>query len=150
MRYTWAVKKKEVFCDMTTEGGGWTVIQKRIDGSTDFYKTWEEYKNGFGDPCKNYWIGNDAIHTLTKTKNQVLSVGLQSFDCDETRVLYYTFAVGDRENNYNLTVSDFTGSARDSFSPHNGMMFSTWDRDYDTIYLNCRILSWSLVVQQLL
>ncbi|XP_056001391.1 fibrinogen C domain-containing protein 1-A-like [Ostrea edulis] len=123
-------KKKTVYCDMTTDGGGWTVIQKRQDNSTDFYRTWAEYKEGFGDPSKNYWIGNDAIHYLTKT-NQELRVELLSFDDEKAYALYSTFQVGNESSKYRLTVSGYNGTAGDSLMNHIGQEFSTQDQDND-------------------
>ncbi|XP_061176977.1 fibroleukin-like [Saccostrea echinata] len=126
-----------VFCDMTTDGGGWTAIQKRKDGSTEFYRTWEEYKQGFGDPKNNYWIGNDAIHALTKDQDQELRVDLQRFNGDTAYAEYSTFYIGNEPDKYQLTLSRYTGTAGDSLIYHNGSKFSTKDQDNDRDGGNC-------------
>nr|XP_022295268.1 ficolin-1-like isoform X2 [Crassostrea virginica]XP_022295269.1 ficolin-1-like isoform X2 [Crassostrea virginica] len=121
--------RRNVFCDMTTDGGGWTVIQNRVDGSTDFYRTWNEYKEGFGNSSHNYWIGNDVLHLLTKNEPQELRVELQRFSGEKGYAEYSTFAVGDESSKYQLTVSGFEGNIGDSLAIHNGMKFSTPDHD---------------------
>ncbi|XP_056016278.1 microfibril-associated glycoprotein 4-like isoform X1 [Ostrea edulis] len=129
--------KKHVYCDMTTEGGGWTVIHKRLDGSTDFYRDWRAYKSGFGDPKRNYWIGNDAMHLLTKSGNHVLRVDLQRFNGQKAYAKYSKFSVGDESRKYRLIVSGYRGTAGDSLAYHNGMKFTTKDKDNDNYRSNC-------------
>ncbi|XP_034308364.2 ryncolin-1-like [Magallana gigas] len=132
--------KRWVFCDMTTDGGGWTVIQRRFDGSTDFQsKSWQKYAEGFGHPGHEYWFGNNAIHDLTKSGRMKLRIDLKKFDDDKGHVQYSTFKVGSKSDKYLLTVGGFKGSLgmKDSFSYHNGMKFSTKDRDNDKAGANC-------------
>ena len=55
----------QVFCDQTTDGGGWTLFQRRIDGSVNFFQDWDSYKNGFGQLQNEFWLGNENIFTMS-------------------------------------------------------------------------------------
>lgn len=50
------------WCDFD-DTNGWTVIQRRRDGSADFYRPWDDYKLGFGDLFGEYWLGTSTIQT---------------------------------------------------------------------------------------
>ena len=67
---------------MTTDGGGWTVLQRRLDGSADFDRGWESYKNGFGDLNGEFWLGNDNLHRLTAVGDVTMRVDLEDFEGD--------------------------------------------------------------------
>ncbi|EJW73639.1 hypothetical protein WUBG_15453 [Wuchereria bancrofti] len=59
------VGKFNVLCDMKTNGGGWTVIQKRQNGQVYFAnRTWNEYENGFGDLTTSFWLGLNKVFFL--------------------------------------------------------------------------------------
>ena len=106
----------QVLCDMTTEGGGWTVFQRRLDGSVDFYRGWESYKNGFGNLCGEFWLGNDNIHRLTDSDDVMLRVDLEDFEGNITYAEYTTFKVADEADKYRLLIRGYNGTAGDSMA----------------------------------
>ena len=118
-------------CDMITDGGGWTVIQRRVDNSTDFYLEWASYKQGFGSLTGNLWLGNDNIHRLTANGNTVLRVDLEDWEGKTLHVVYRTFKVDDERKRYKLSATDFNFSnpAPRGFLSANNKNFSTKDRD---------------------
>ena len=116
---------------METDGGGWTVFQRRQDGSVDFYRYWTDYENGFGDLTGEFWLGLSKIHRLTKEGSNTLRVDLGDFDNDTSYANYSTFNVSDGSTEYILTVGGYSGTAGDSLAWQNGMRFSTVDNDND-------------------
>ncbi|KAG5875926.1 hypothetical protein JTB14_031170 [Gonioctena quinquepunctata] len=120
-----------VLCDMDTEGGGWTHIQKRFDGSVDFYQNWREYKFGFGDLNGEFWLGLEHIYSMTGLEQYELLIEVAEDDTFKY-AHYRKFRIGNQWNGYTLeTVSDFSGTADDSLKYHEGMKFSTKDVDQD-------------------
>ena len=99
----------EVFCDQKTDGGGWTVFQKRFDGSVDFYLGWDAYKRGFGNLYGEFWLGLDKIHRLTRSSSNKLRVDLKDKNDKTTFAEYSSFSVGSETAKYKLSVGSYSG-----------------------------------------
>ena len=131
----------DVFCDMDTDGGGWTVFQRRQDGSEDFYRNWVNYTNGFGNLSNEFWLGLEFIHRLTNESDSELRVDLEDWNGVTAYAKYSSFQVRDASTTYTLEVSGYMGNASDSLAAHNMRQFSTYDRDNDLNgSVNCAVM----------
>ncbi|XP_053183555.1 tenascin-like [Scomber japonicus] len=126
----------KVYCDMETDGGGWTVFQRRMNGKTDFYRTWSEYRVGFGNLSEEFWLGNELLHNLTSIGPVSLRVDMRSGN-DTAFAHYANFSIDSEEKLYTLTVSGYTGTSGDSMRYHNGRPFSARDKDPDSLGIHC-------------
>ncbi|XP_059120742.1 fibrinogen beta chain isoform X1 [Peromyscus eremicus] len=150
-------KPYRVYCDMETENGGWTLIQNRQDGSVDFGRKWDPYKKGFGNIATNedgkkycglpgeYWLGNDKISQLTRMGPTELLIEMEDWKGDKVKALYGGFTVQSEASKYQVSVDKYKGTAGNALMDgasqlvgenrtmtiHNGMFFSTYDRDND-------------------
>lgn len=137
-----------VACDMDTDGGGWTVLQKRRPHSkaTNFNRGWHDYKMGFGNASTDYWVGLENIYIWTNTRHYEMRIDLTDFEGESAYALYDNFYLDNEARGYRLHVSGYSGTAGDSMTnedqPDNftadGMMFTTHDLDHDTSHeINC-------------
>uniref|UniRef100_H2YGR9 Fibrinogen C-terminal domain-containing protein n=1 Tax=Ciona savignyi TaxID=51511 RepID=H2YGR9_CIOSA len=129
----------KVYCDQTTDGGGWMVFLRRRDGSENFFRTWIDYQWMFGNLSNEFWLGNENLHALTGSGNYELRIELE--DCANVSkfVKYNSFSIGSVQEKYTLKVSGYSGTTGDSLSHHNGRPFSTKDVDNDSSTGNCAV-----------
>ncbi|ALC39524.1 maker492 [Drosophila busckii] len=129
----------EVCCDSKTAGSGWTVIQRRQDGSVSFNRTWSEYREGFGQLNGEFFIGLDKLHLLTNSAPYELYIQLIDYHNEQRYAHYDHFVIGNEADSYSIkSMGKFTGNVTDSMDLwHVNRKFSTPDRDNDLSARHC-------------
>ncbi|KFB41040.1 AGAP012000-PA-like protein [Anopheles sinensis] len=111
-------------------GGKWTVIQRRLDGSENFFRNWAEYKRGFGDIRGEFWMGLEFLYRTIRAERHELLVVLEDFAGTLVHACYDDFHIGSEADSYTLEMlGEYCDTAGDSLRDHLGMPFSTRDKD---------------------
>uniref|UniRef100_A0A8C5X7R2 Angiopoietin like 4 n=1 Tax=Malurus cyaneus samueli TaxID=2593467 RepID=A0A8C5X7R2_9PASS len=119
-----------VYCDMTAEGG-WTVFQRRMDGSVDFDQLWDAYKNGFGDLHGDFWLGLEKIHHIVQEGKYNLLIELEDWE-GNSQVVQFVFSLGGESTAYTLNLlGPLSGELENALGEFRQLPFSTRDRDHD-------------------
>ncbi|XP_037834460.1 angiopoietin-related protein 6 isoform X2 [Kryptolebias marmoratus] len=127
----------QAWCEQSRDLGGWTVIQRRQDGSVNFFRTWEQYKQGFGNLNGEYWLGLEHLYWVTKQAKYKLLVALEDWQGRHVFAEYDSFHLEPESDWYRLRLGQYHGNAGDSLSWHNNKAFTTLDRDKDSYTGNC-------------
>ncbi|XP_076330645.1 techylectin-5B-like [Tachypleus tridentatus] len=116
------------------------LIQRRGDFGKpveNFYRSWVEYKNGFGNLTQEFWSGNGVIFSLTNQDSMVLRVDLEDFEGSRRYAEFEGFLVRSEIELYKMSYKTYKGDAGNSLAPHQNMMFSTKDKDNDKYSGSC-------------
>ena len=124
---------------MDTDGGGWVVFQRRMDGTVDFYRNWADYVKGFGDLNGEFWLGLSKINRLTQAGGNMLRVDMADFEGGTRYANYSSFEILDSSRKYQLNIGGYSGDAGDNLAGHTGAKFTTKDHDNDSAGSNCAI-----------
>ena len=126
---------------------GWIIIHQHLGYTFDWHLPWADYKAGFGSIGSDFWLGLEKVHLLTTSQPYRLRVEMQEKSTNLWHSAeYWSFHIGDELNDkYRLEVSgysgdagnelqyegDFNGDGRFGCYNHDGVEFSTYDRDND-------------------
>ncbi|XP_034457262.1 tenascin-like isoform X4 [Hippoglossus hippoglossus] len=128
----------QVYCDMTTDGGGWTVALRRQNGKLEFFRNWKNYTAGFGNMNDEFWLGLSNLHKITSSGHYELRVDLR--DKGESAYAQYDkFTLAEPRTRYKIYIGAYSGTAGDSMTYHQGRPFSTYDNDNDIAVTNCAL-----------
>ncbi|XP_071835376.1 uncharacterized protein [Apostichopus japonicus] len=101
----------QVYCEMESNRGGWTVIQRRSSASVNFYLGWTDYKNGFGNKNQDHWLGNKYIHSMTNQKTYQLRIDLRDSASSSYYAIYSTFSINNEADKFRLSVGSYSGNS---------------------------------------
>lgn len=135
----------EVFCEMDYMGGGWTVMQRRTDGLTDFKRSWADYSDGFGHLAGEHWLGLKKVFQIVSQKDTrfQLHIAFVSKDDITSYASYNDFHLGNETQFYGIHLGRYAGSAGDAFRGYDQEQnqdtapFSTSDVDNDGCNPSC-------------
>uniref|UniRef100_A0A3P9Q5C6 Tenascin Ca n=1 Tax=Poecilia reticulata TaxID=8081 RepID=A0A3P9Q5C6_POERE len=128
----------QVYCDMTTDGGGWLVFLRRQNGKLEFFRNWKSYTAGFGNMSDEFWLGLSNLQKITSLGHYELRVDLQD-NGESAYAQYDKFTLAEPRTRYKVYLGAYSGTAGDSMSYHQGRPFSTYDNDNDIAVTNCAL-----------
>ncbi|XP_074473437.1 tenascin isoform X3 [Sebastes fasciatus] len=128
----------QVYCDMTTDGGGWMVLLRRQNGKLEFFRNWKNYTAGFGNMNDEFWLGLSNLHKITNSANYELRVDLRD-QGESAYAQYDKLTIAEPRTRYKIYIGAYSGTAGDSMTYHQGRPFSTYDNDNDIAVTNCAL-----------
>ncbi|XP_049548175.1 angiopoietin-related protein 2-like [Anopheles darlingi] len=138
IRLSYDFEPFQVYCEQEAFDGGRIVMQYRFDGSLDFYRGWNEFRDGFGDLRKEFWLGLEKVHQITSGRKHELIVELKDFNGTYKYARFDAFKIGGESEQYVVkNIGKYSGTVGDRMSYYNGRKFSTKDRDNDETSQNC-------------
>ncbi|XP_041372922.1 techylectin-5A-like [Gigantopelta aegis] len=108
-----------------------------MDGSENFYRDWNYYRDGFGDLEREFWFGNTNIQRLTSQGHYDLRVDLEAFNGSTVYAQYSDFSLASERDYFQLNVGAYSGNSGNGLGYHNGHNFTTYDRDYNPANSRC-------------
>ena len=132
-----------VYCDMTTHGGGWTVILRSGTASVNnsmqssnssgldsnlepldtFSPSFEDFHSGYGIPEGDYWLGLNTLSCMTTTQRNEMLVKLNFADGTRADIKYDHISIDSMSNGCRLTVNGPSNSSLDGLGLQNGKPF---------------------------
>ncbi|KAI9534845.1 hypothetical protein NQZ68_010231 [Dissostichus eleginoides] len=128
----------QVYCDMTTDGGGWMIFLRRQNGKLEFFRNWKNYTAGFGNMRDEFWLGLSNLHKITNSGHYELRVDMRD-EGESAYAQYDKFTIAEPRTRYKVYLGAYSGTAGDSMTYHQGRPFSTYDNDNDIAVTNCAL-----------